>query len=332
MQRMVAFLFCINIPICILWWYAGSILAMIVPETETAHLAGLYLRILIVGMPGYLIFESAKRFVQAQGLFDATLYCLLFCAPLNAVMNYVFVWKLNWGFVGAPIAVVITDTLLPICLFAYVYFVDGRDCWGGFSKSALRNWWPMIKLALPGLIMVMAEYLAFEILTLASSYISPAHLAANSVLSTIAALTFQVPFPLGIAASTRIANLIGATLEDAGKVAGRVAIVAAVIVGLFNSIFLFSLRHVIPKLFTSDEDVTAVVAATIPIVVAFQMFDALATVSNGILRGIGRQDFGGIVNLICYYAVGMPISFGLGFGAHWDLIGLWAGPALSLGL
>jgi MATE family multidrug resistance protein len=28
----------------------------------------------------------------------------------------------------------------------------------------------------------------------------------------------------------------------------------------------------------------------------------------------------------------MPISFGLGFGLHWDLYGLWAGPAVALGL
>lgn len=28
----------------------------------------------------------------------------------------------------------------------------------------------------------------------------------------------------------------------------------------------------------------------------------------------------------------MPISFGTGFGLHWDLYGLWAGPALALGI
>jgi len=28
----------------------------------------------------------------------------------------------------------------------------------------------------------------------------------------------------------------------------------------------------------------------------------------------------------------MPISFGTGFGLHWDLYGLWAGPALALAL
>ena len=52
----------------------------------------------------------------------------------------------------------------------------------------------MIKLALPGLLMVEAEYLAFEILTLAASYFGTTHLAAQSVLSTITAMTFQIPF------------------------------------------------------------------------------------------------------------------------------------------
>lgn len=28
----------------------------------------------------------------------------------------------------------------------------------------------------------------------------------------------------------------------------------------------------------------------------------------------------------------MPVSFGAGFGLHWELLGLWAGPALALGL
>jgi MATE family multidrug resistance protein len=80
----------------------------------------------------------------------------------------------------------------------------------------------MIKLALPGLVMVEAEFLAFEILTLASSYISTTHLAAQSILSTMSALTFQLPFAISIAASTRVANLIGAGLSEAAKTSGKV--------------------------------------------------------------------------------------------------------------
>lgn len=80
----------------------------------------------------------------------------------------------------------------------------------------------MIKLALPGLLMVEAEFLAFEILTLAASWLSVTHLAAQSVVSTITAITFQIPFPISIAASTRVANLIGASLTDAAKTSAKV--------------------------------------------------------------------------------------------------------------
>src|SRR2546421_6181906 len=108
----------------------------------------------------------------------------------------------------------------------------------GFTKQAFRNWLPMIKLALPGLVMVEAEFLAFEILTPAASFLSSTHLAAQSVLSTLTSITFQIPFPLSVAASTRIANLIGATLSDAAKITAKVTTVAAMIIGTFNVILL----------------------------------------------------------------------------------------------
>lgn len=80
----------------------------------------------------------------------------------------------------------------------------------------------MVRLALPGMIMVEAEYLAFEILTLFSSRFGTEYLAAQSVLLTLASTGYQIPFPLSIAASTRIANLIGAGLVDAAKTTARV--------------------------------------------------------------------------------------------------------------
>lgn len=89
-------------------------------------------------------------------------------------------------------------------------------------KHILTSTGPMVKLALPGLVMVEAEFLAFEILTLASSYFSTTHLAAQSILSTLTALTFQIPFPISVAASTRVANLIGAALPGAAKTSAKV--------------------------------------------------------------------------------------------------------------
>ena len=92
MQRMVWFLWIITIPIAIIWASGAQILGALIPDKEVAAMAGLYLKILIAGAPGYAAFESGKRFVQAQGLFRANMYCLLFCAPLNALLHYLFVW------------------------------------------------------------------------------------------------------------------------------------------------------------------------------------------------------------------------------------------------
>ena len=341
MQRMIYFLWIMTIPIGVIWLAGTHILEAVVPEKETAALAGLYLKVVLFGAPGYAIFESGKRFAQAQGLFSATLYVLLVCAPLNALLNWLFVWvsvwrsskitqvlmvhqRLGWGFVGAPIAVASTANLMPICLFLYIRFVDGMECWGGLSRKAFKNWGPMVRLAIPGLIMVMAEYLAFEFLTLAASWISATHLAAQSVLSTLVVLACQLYFPLSISASTRIANLIGATLSNTAQVTARVSLIAACCVGVCNMIILNSLRHRIPWILTNDADVAGLVAKVLPLCAAMQLLDALAANCSGILRGLGKQAIGGWVGLFSYYAVGLPISLGTGFGLHWDLYGFWA--------
>jgi MATE family multidrug resistance protein len=73
-------------------------------------------------------------------------------------------------------------------------------------------------------------------------------------------------------------------------------------------------------------------SAVLPLCAAFQLFDALTALCNGVLRGIGRQHFGGYVQLFCYYVIAMPISFGTTFGLDWGLWGLWTGVAIALGL
>ena len=192
---------------------------------------------------------------------------------------------------------------MPLLLFLYVRFVGGMECWPGFSRKAFKNWGPMVRLALPGFVMVIAEFLAFEILTLASARINAEHLAANTVLQSLSILTYQLPFPLSIAGSTRVANLVGAALPEAAKVTARVIFVLGAIIGVFNVVMLSSLRNYIPYAYTQDPDVIALAAATLPLNAAFQLFDALAAQCNGVLRGLGKQSVGGVISLVAFYGV-----------------------------
>jgi MATE family multidrug resistance protein len=329
-QRMTSFLLCMSVPVCFIWWFAEDILKHVVPEPESARLAGLYLRVMIFSIPGMIIFECGKRFTQAQGLFQATTYVVAIVAPFNIFLTWLLVWKLELGFIGAPIAVSITENLLPIVLFLYVKFIDGHQCWGGFSRRAFTNWWPMIKLALPGMVMVEAEWLAFEIMTLLASRFGSEYLAAQSVLTTLATISYQVPFPVSIATSTRTANLIGAGLVDAAKITARVAFGASVLIGFFNLTIYSSLRYKLPLMFTDDPDVIKIVAHALPVVAVTQVFDGISAGAHGLLRGIGKQAIGGPINLFAYYAISLPISLGLSFGLDWKLEGMWMGITVGL--
>jgi multidrug resistance protein, MATE family len=190
----------------------------------------------------------------------------------------------------------------------------------------------MIRLALPGLCMMEAEYLAFEVLNLAASYISTKHLAAQTILQTLDGILWQLPFPLSIVVSTRVAQLIGAAKAEDAKLSARVATVASIAVGLSNAALLSSplVRGYLPQLFTDDSEIVQMVVDTLPFVAAMQLFDAIAANGNGILRGIGRQKVGSLVNLACFYGFTLPFSFGTAFWLGWDLTGLWVGPIIGL--
>lgn len=139
-QRMTWLLWMLMVPMAVVWWFSEPILRVLVPGEETAEMAALYLRVLILGMPGVAVFESGKRFVQSQGLFHATTYTLLVGAPLSFLQNWLYVFKFGWGFAGAAAAMAVTQNLLPVLLVLYVRLWEGGQCWDGLSWKVFRNW------------------------------------------------------------------------------------------------------------------------------------------------------------------------------------------------
>lgn len=65
--------------------------------------------------------------------------------------------------------------------------------------------------------MVASEWAAFEVTSLAASYLGTAQLASQSIPLTTASLMFQAPFAVSVAASSRVGNLIGAGLREPAR-------------------------------------------------------------------------------------------------------------------
>lgn len=320
------------IPIIFLWCNAKDFLLLFVPQVECCELAATYLQILAVGLPPYVVFEVAKHYLQAQGIFHASTLVLLFCAPANLVMNYTLVYSstIGVGFIGAPIAIVITDYLMAGIVLIYIVYVDGIQCWYGWTKESFRNWSYMVQLSVSGVITVEAEWLAFEVLTFAAAHLGSTELATQTVLATMCVLTYQIPLSMGIAAGTRVGNLVGARMADPAAMACNAAITSAFIFGSLNAIVLFSLRSRIGALFSGDADVIAMVATVLPYGALYQVNDSLSAVTGGLLRGQGRQKISGYVNLTLYYVFALPLGLYLAFSRGWRLAGLWSGICFAL--
>lgn len=320
------------IPVGVFWIYSAPVLNFIVEDQKLVGLAVQYLEVVMLSIPAYIAFECGKRFLQAQGIFHATTAVLVVCAPVNAILNYVLVWSpaIGLGFIGAPLAVAISSWLMAIMLLLFVVFVEGKKCWGGVSMKIFQNWGDMISLAIPGVVMIEAEFLAFEILTLASSRFGTTALAAQSVITTVLSALYQVPFAVGIGASTRVANFVGASLTESAKISTLVSILISGLIGVIDCSVCYYFRFQIGSAFSNDEDVIELVAKLVPIIMCCHFFDAPGAILAGLLRGIGRQSVGGYLNLAVYYILGVPLSLAFAFVWGYELLGLWIGIFVAL--
>ncbi|KAK6461074.1 mate-domain-containing protein [Scheffersomyces coipomensis] len=329
-QRCTVFSLMVYIPCGLFWWNSSVVLKYVIESEIVLKLTNQFLRILCFGAPAYIFFENSKRFLQAQGIFEAGTGILFVSAPINIFLSYFLVWNPTYGigFNGAPIATVINFWMMSILLTFYVKFIDGNKCWFGLAtfKDIFQKWGQLSQLAIPGIVMLESEYLAYEIMTLFASYFGTTELAAQSTVSSIASLAYMVPFSVGIASSTRIANFIGGQNIEGGIKATRVALCLAVCVACLNCITLFTFKRQIAKLFSQDEEVISLVVKLFnPLVSIIQIFDGIACVASGILRAQGSQKIGGIINFVAYYAFAIPLALVLSKMGGLKLIGLWIG-------
>ncbi|TQV91004.1 hypothetical protein V2A60_008186 [Cordyceps javanica] len=329
-QRMMLLLLGLTVPMAISWLLSDKVMFHLLPNAESARLCSLHLKISILAIPGYAAFEVGKCFLKAKGLFTATTYALLVGAPANAVLMWLLIWKFHLGFIGIPVSAAITRTLLPIFLYLHVRLVDGSQCWGGFGKGAFVNLRTMIRLAVPRIAMIEAEWLAFAIMTIISIQFGVEYLAAQSILTAMMTLSYQVPFPLSIAASSRVAFLIGSGRVKSAKVAAGVAVAVSTTWTFLNFIIYIMLRGRLSGIFLDDEEVASLVASAMPIIAVSTFFDGVAVAAHALLRGVGKRSSGGKANLIAYYTLSIPLSIGFGVGLEMRIKGLWIGCILGL--
>jgi multidrug resistance protein, MATE family len=332
-QRMLLLMALTCVPLGVLCYFSPYILIHLVRQRHLAIKAGSFLRMSLIGLPGYGAFEAGKRFLQAQGDFRTGMVILIVCAPINAFLSWLLTFKLGMGLDGASLAVALSNDLRPVLLLLYTRYgrKSAHKCWGGFSRLALKGWGPMLRLSLSGVAVTLAEWAAFELVTFSTSYLSTQHLAVQTICTTMAVLIWHIPFSVSVAVSTRIGHLIGAGDLKSARRAAILYAILFVVIGLADGLLFVILRHHIGAFFSVDKAIQDMVAQTIIVVALYQLGDSILCASNGLLRGLGRQHVAAWTALGANYLIGVPLAIWLELGPwHWGLHGVWLGLGMGL--
>lgn len=233
------------------------------------------------------------------------------------------------GLLGAPVATGVSYWLSFLLLLAYARYVKGWESWGGWSQKCLQHLGAFARLALLGVVHVGTEWWAFEIVALAAGRLGTIPLAAQSVIMTSDQVMNTIPFGVGVAASARVGNLLGARDAKGASRAANTAAWLSMILGTVVLVILMGSKDHFAKIFNDDADVVRLTAEVLPFVALFQIADGLNGSCGGSLRGMGRQHIGAVVNIVSYYCGALPLGIWLAFHG-WGLKGLWVGQCIAL--
>uniref|UniRef100_A0AAR2KLM2 Multidrug and toxin extrusion protein n=1 Tax=Pygocentrus nattereri TaxID=42514 RepID=A0AAR2KLM2_PYGNA len=272
------------------------ILLAVRQSPRVASLSQLYVKIYMPSLPGII---WPQVITGAAG------------NVLNALINYIFLHLLHLGVAGSAAANSISQCSLAVFLYVYIRWKGlHKATWDGWSRDCLQEWGAFIRLALPSMLMLCVEWWTYEIGGFLAGLISETELGAQSVIYELATIAYMIPLGFGVAASVRVGNALGAGNTEQAKLSSKVSLLC----GSKLSYCSLSYRDIVHR-----------VSGVMVMYGFFHLFDAIACITGGIVRGAGKQLLGAMCNIVGYYFVGFPLGVSLMFALDMGIIGLWSG-------
>ncbi|OQR85021.1 Multidrug/Oligosaccharidyl-lipid/Polysaccharide (MOP) Flippase Superfamily [Achlya hypogyna] len=317
------------IPVYILNWFTESILLALGQDATIAALAGSFTRMTMPGLPFFFVYELLKKMLQAHNIVHPMAAMVVLGNVIHIVLGYFLVHHTAHGFYGAAIARSVSYVSLPLMMIPYFAWYPVHKQWAlTWSWTDAKAQLPaFFRYGVPGMLMMVIEWGAFEILTLMAGVMPDAivDIGVMSILSQILTITYLVYMGMAVAATIRVGNMAGANKPAHAVVIVKLtyAICAGCMVVVVGT--LVATRHVLPALFISDPQVIELTAYILLFTLPGHILDGMNAVSQGIFRATGEQSMATVVNAAAFYLVGIPLAAVFGFYLDWGVEGLWVG-------
>src|SRR5690606_26332667 len=188
----------------------------------------------------------------------------------------------------------------------------------------------MFRLGAPIGGQMMLEVGAFSAVAVLMGWLGVAAVAAHQIAINLASLTFMVPLGVGSASAVIVGRAVGRGDQAALRRAATAALATGAAFMTLTGAAFIGLPGPLAGLYTNAVEVIALAVVLLPIAGVFQIFDGLQAVAIGVLRGLGDTRVPLLVNVVGFWAIGLPISLALGFGLGFGPRGLWWGLVVGL--
>uniref|UniRef100_A0A667XP69 Multidrug and toxin extrusion protein n=1 Tax=Myripristis murdjan TaxID=586833 RepID=A0A667XP69_9TELE len=326
LQRSILILLLFCLPCWALLINSHNLLLAMKQEDEVARIAQLYVMAFLPAVPAMFLHQLQVSYLQNQGIILPQMYTAAAANIVNVGVNYVLIFSLNLGVIGSAAASSLSQITICLLLFGYIRWKKlHQQTWGGWSSECLQEWGSYMHLAVPSTLMIYFEWWLWEVGGFLAGILGEVDLAAQHVLLEAGAITYMFPLGVHAAACVRVGNALGAGDTARAMVTCKVALALSGVLAMFQGIVIAASKSVLGYIFTSDENIVAIVSENLGLYTFIQFFDALVCVCSGILVGAGKQKIAAISNLVSYYCIGLPVGIALMFAAKLRILGLWTG-------
>ena len=337
LQRGALLALALTLVLSLVWSQAGRLFAELGQEPGLVEAAARYVRVQIPSIVFFVGFTALRQQLQGREIMRPAMWATVVANASNVVLNWVLIFG-HWGFPalgleGAGIATGINRAVMFALLAWLVWAADLLEgAWVPWSREAfeLRGMLRIVQLGWPVALQIALEVMAFSGSTVVAGWIGATAIAAHQVTLNFAALSFMMPFGISQAAAARVGNLLGARQPERAQRAAWLSLAMGAFVMGVSAVAFVRFRGLLPRALTDEADVIALSALVFPIAAAFQIFDGVQVVGCGILRGMGRTRPVAWLNLVAYWALGLPLGAWWALRAGWGLPGIWWGLCLGL--
>ena len=285
-----------------------------------------YYNAVLMGMPFLcfnVIFFAAYRSISKANI---PMIANILSIFINIFFNYIMIFSLGWGVLGAGIATTISRGAIT-AIFVYLTFFTKRF-WVSIpfnslkivDKNMARR---ILKVGIPAAIeqgVFRIGMLIFEMMVISLGTMA---YTAHKIALTAESFSYNMGFGFAVAGTALVGQQLG---RNSPKNAHRDAIatttLAVCLMSVFGLLFFF-LPGTIIHMFTKEKEIQDMATIALRLVSICQPFQAVSMVLSGCLRGAGDTKAVLWITIIGMYIIRIPITYIFLYKMETGLAGAW---------